>query len=193
MSKSDERRYRRISLDLPAHIVVNAIDECEGRLLNISPGNLAVIANLKTVPGDAVVLRIKDLDIIEGTVARVFPDGFAVSFILSKKRRELLTEKLMLLSNRPYSEGLGDRRKAPRHRREGERTVCRLSDGSTLFAKIVDMSVDGVSIDAPRRPAIGSEIHIGRQRGVVVRHTPRGFVAVYENKTAEQKPVLRAV
>ncbi len=193
MSKSDERRYRRISLDLPAQIVVNTVDECEGRLLNISPGNLAVIADIKTVPGDAVVLRIKDLDVIEGTVARVFPDGFAVSFVLSKKRRAILTEKLMLLSNRPFAIGLEDRRNAPRHRREGERTVCRLADGSTLFAKVIDISVDGVSLDAPRRPAIGSEIHLARQRGVVVRHTPRGFVVVYENRTEEAKPVLRAV
>lgn len=193
MAKSEVRRYRRVSLNLPARIVINAVDEYEGRLLNISPGDMALIADTKAVVGDAAVIHIKDIDIIEGTVARTFPDGFAISFLLSKRRRAVLTEKLMLLSNAGFADGLGDRRAAPRHRNAATRTVCRLEDGTSLFVKIIDMSVSGVSVDAPRRPAIGSPIVIGTQRGVVVRHTPRGFVAVYEAMREDQKPVLRAV
>lgn len=194
MSKRDERRYRRISLNLPAQIVVNTVDHYEGELLNISPGDMAIIADTKVVPGDAIVVRIKGLDVIEGTVARTFPDGFAVSFLLSKKRRTLLTEKLMLLSNQAFSTGLEDRRATPRHRNSSSRTVCRLEDGTALYVKILDVSVDGVAVDAPRRPAVGSAIHIGRQRGVIVRHTPRGFVVFYEAMQEESaQPILRAV
>ncbi|MEM9618226.1 MAG: PilZ domain-containing protein [Pseudomonadota bacterium] len=194
MSKRDDRRYRRISLNLPAQIVVNTVDHYEGELLNISPGDMAIIADTKVVPGDAVVVRIKGLDVIEGTVARTFPDGFAVSFLLSKKRRTLLTEKLMLLSNQAFSTGLEDRRATPRHRNSNSRTVCRLEDGTALYVKILDVSVDGVAVDAPRRPAVGSAIHIGRQRGVIVRHTPRGFVVFYEATQEEStQPILRAV
>jgi len=65
---------------------------------------------------------------------------------------------------------------------------------------IVDTSVNGVSVDARRRPPIGSPIHVGRRRGVIVRHSPRGFVVVYEAGQSEtdaaeapSKPVLRAV
>ena len=43
MFKTDSRRYRRISLSLPARIVINAVDEYEGKLVNISPGDMAVI------------------------------------------------------------------------------------------------------------------------------------------------------
>ncbi|MEO1241289.1 MAG: PilZ domain-containing protein [Pseudomonadota bacterium] len=194
MSKRDARRYRRISLNLPAQIVVNTVDHYEGELLNISPGDMAIIADTKAVPGDAVVVRIKGLDVIEGTVARTLPDGFAVSFLLSKKRRTLLTEKLMLLSNQAFSAGLEDRRATPRHRNSNSRTVCRLEDGTALYVKILDVSVDGVAVDAPRRPAVGSAIHIGRQRGVIVRHTPRGFVVFYETMQEERpQPILRAV
>ena len=194
MSKRDARRYRRISLNLPAHIVINASDEYEGQLLNISPGDMAIIADTNAVPGDAAIVRIKGLDVIEGTVARTFPDGIAVSFLLSKKRRNLLTEQLMLRTNAAFSEGLHDRRATPRHSNSDARTVCRLEDGTALYVKIVNMSVDGVSVDAPRRPAIGSVIHIGRQRSVIVRHTPRGFVAVYEAAPeSKESPILRAV
>ena len=135
---------------------------------------------------------------IESTVARKFPDGFAVSFILSKRRRSLLTEQLMLRANSEFAEGLSDRRTTLRHRDGGTRTMCRLADGSSLLVKIVDTSVNGVSVDAPRRPPVGAPIHIGRRRGVIVRHTPRGFVVVYETSSADvgeqkQPPVLRAV
>ena len=195
MFKRDNRRYRRISLELPVRIVVNAVDEYEGRLLNISPGDMALITHANAVVGDAVVIHIKGLDVIEGAVARIFPDGLAVSFLLSKRRRSLLTEKLMLLANPAFADGLADRRAEPRHGGSNARTVCRLPDGSALFVKIVNMSVSGAAVDAPRRPPIGSSILMGRQRGVIVRHTPRGFVIVYDEPSSDdaQEPILRAV
>ncbi len=194
MAKNEARRFRRICLSMPAHIIVNTVDAYEGRLVNISPGGMALIVDAEVVPGDAVVVRLKGLDVIEGTVARTFPDGFAVSFLLSKRRRAALTEKLMLMNNAPFADGLGDQRSAPRHKASDSRAVCRLSDGASLYVKIIDMSVDGVSVDAPRRPPIGSEIFIGRHRAVIVRHTPRGFVAVYEDVgRSEKQPFLRAV
>ena len=200
MFKTDARRYQRISLNLPARIVINAVDEYEGRLLNMSPGDMALICGAKVMIGDAAIIHIDGLDVIESTVARTFPDGFATSFLLSKRRRNLLTEKLMLLANPEFADGLGDRRSTLRHRDNTARTVCRLADGSSLFVTIVDTSVNGVSVDARRRPPVGSPIHVGRRRGVVVRHSPRGFVVVYEGSgesakeaAPEQKPALRAV
>ena len=72
--------------------------------------------------------------------------------------------------------------------------VCRLPNGSALFVKILDRSVDGLSVDAPRKPAVGTSIHVGRIRGTVVRHTPRGFVIVHEQgETAAEEKHLRAV
>lgn len=194
MRSTEKRRFKRVSLNLPAHIVVNTVDQYQGRLVNISSGDLALLVESKVAVGDAVVTHIPELDVIEGTVARLFPDGFAVSFLLSKRRRALLTEKLMLLSNPAYANGLDDRRITPRHRISKSRTVCRLDDGASLFVQVIDMSVNGVSVDAPRRPPIGSAIFIGRDRGIVVRHTPRGFVIVYDrNRSTGQNAQLHAV
>lgn len=193
MVKSDARRYRRISLNLPASITVNASEEYDGHLLNISPGDFAVISEAKVVEGDAVVIRITGLDEIEATVARLLPDGFAASFRLSKGRRTKLTEQLMLRVNEEFKDGLEDRRTTLRHRAGPTRASCRLADGASLFVKIIESSVDGASVEAPRRPPIGSEIHVGRRRGVVIRHTPRGFVVVYEAGEENANKVLRAV
>ncbi len=193
MSDHELRRYRRIALDLPARVTINAMDEHEGRLINISPGNLALRADADVQQGDAAIVAIKDIDVIDGRVARLFPDGFAVSFVLSRKRRLVLTEKLMLRVNPGFAEGLEDRRSSPRHPEGDKRMVCRLPDGSSLFVKILDRSVDGIAVDSPRKPEIGTTIHVGRMRGVVIRHTPRGFVVVQEHDKAAPATQLRAV
>ncbi|MCA8889218.1 MAG: PilZ domain-containing protein [Parvularculaceae bacterium] len=193
--KSELRRYRRVPLDLPARVIVNGIDEYDGRLVNISPGDLAVRVNANVVVGDAAVLYISGLDVIEGRIARVTPDGFALSFLLSRRRRALLTEQLMLQVNPAFAEGLSDRRTAPRHPSHDHRMVCRLPSGGSLFVRVIDMSVDGVSVESPRKPAVGTQIHVGRMRAIVMRHTPRGFVAVYEKgetrEGGEQPPAAK--
>jgi hypothetical protein len=194
MPKQEQRRYRRIALDLPVKITVNGIDEYEGRLLNISPGNLAVRVDANVVVGDAAVVAIKNLDVLEGCVARIMPDGFALSFILSRKRRQVLIERLMLYVNPGYADGLRDRRTSPRHPMSEQRMSCRLADGTSLFVRVLDRSVDGIAVDAPRKPPVGSVIHVGRVRAVVLRHTPRGFVAIYEREAQQpQTTHLRAV
>lgn len=197
--KNEQRRYRRIALDLPARVIVNGIDEYDGRLVNISPGDLSVQVNAQTVKGDAAVIYIAGLDIIEGRIVRTFPDGFALSFLLSRRRRTLLTEQLMLRANPSFSAGLADRRSAPRHPIAEQRMVCRLPDGGSLFVRVLDQSVAGVAVESPRKPAVGASIHVGRQRAIVVRHTARGFVAIYEpgasNRESVPTPIqkLRAV
>lgn len=184
ITKSDQRRYRRIPLNLPARIIVNGIDEYEGRLVNISPGDLAVQVDANVVKGDAAVIYIAGIDVIEGRIARTFGDGFALSFLLSRKRRALLTEQLMLRANPNFAAGLSDRRNAPRHPIAEQRMVCRLPDGGSLFVRVLDQSVDGLSVESPKKPAVGAAIHVGRQRAIILRHTPRGFVAVYERSVA---------
>lgn len=188
------RRYRRVVLSSPVRLIVNGIDEFQGTLVNISPGDLALKTNAEVVVGDAAVAYIKDIDVIEGCVARVFPDGFALSFRLSKSRRAMLTEKLMMRVNQGVSDDLADRRSSPRHRIGPQRIACRLDDGGSLFVKIIDRSVDGVAVESQRKPPVGASIHVGRLAGVVIRHTPRGFVVVYDHPGDEKKPAhLRAV
>ncbi|MGF1544368.1 MAG: hypothetical protein ACFB00_07705 [Parvularculaceae bacterium] len=187
-NEKELRRFRRVALDLPARIVVNGIDDYQGRLVNISPGDLAVALDAPIggpdgaaiVTGDAAVVSVADLDMFEGRIVRMLPDGFALSFRLPRVRRTKLTEKLMLRANARVADGLGDRRSEPRHRSGDQRTVCRLADGASLFVRILDQSVGGVAVESTRKPPLGSEIHVGRQRGAVIRHTPRGFVVMFE-------------
>lgn len=190
---SELRRFRRIPIEADARIIINGIDEYAGKVINISPGDLAVRSDARTVTGDAAVVYVAGLDVVEGRVARLFPDGFALSFILSRRRRAVLTEQLMLRSNPTFGQDLTDRRATPRHTLGDQRMVCRLENGASLFVRAIDQSVDAISVEAPRKPPVGSPIHIGRQRGVVVRHTPRGFVVVYDQSFVNAPARLRAV
>ena len=179
--KNELRRYRRIPVDLPARAIINGIDEYHGNLINMSPGDLAMKIDANVVVGDAAQVYVTGLDMFEGTVARVFPDGFALSFRLSRIRRSLLTEKLMMKVNPKLASQGPERRAAPRFAPGVQRMVCRLPNGSSLFVKVIETSVDGVALEASRKPLVGTDIHVGRMRGVVVRHTPRGFVVVYDH------------
>ena len=187
MTMTENRRYRRVSAELPADVTINTTTRHACTVLNISPGDLFLQGKLDAVIGDAVVIRIHGLDVIEGSVARVLPDGVAVSYILSKKRQTNLIEKLTIQANKSFSKGLDDRRSSLRHRQTGKHTVCRLEDGTSLFAKIIDVSPESMSLDVGRRPELGSVIHVGRERGTVVRHTPRGFIFVLDAEQGSEQ------
>ena len=186
MNRNELRRYKRIALDLPARATVNGIDDIVGSLINISPGDLALRTDARVAVGDAVVVYVSGIDVIEGRIARLFPDGFAVSFRLSKTRRVMLTEQIMQKLNPNFASSNKERRGAPRHKQGDQRMVCRLHDGSSLFVRVLDMSVDGLAVESPRKPTVGSAIHVGRMRGIVARHTPRGFVVVYETDASNR-------
>lgn len=175
------RRYRRVRIQAPIRLVVNGIDEYQGELINISAGDLAMRTDAHVVVGDAATAYVENIDVIEGCVARTFPDGLALSFRLSQSRRTLLTERLMVRANQAIASDLADRRSGPRHRTGAQSVTCRLADGGSLFVRIIDKSVDGVAVEAHRKPPVGATIHIGRMSAVILRHTPRGFVAVYDH------------
>lgn len=179
--KTEARRYRRVPIDLKARAIINGNDEHFGQIVNMSPGDLFMKAEGNFVIGDAAVIYIPKFDVFEGTIARVMPDGFALSFRVSRARRAQIAERLMLCVNDHLGVKREDRRASPRHKANGQRLACRLADGSSLFVKAVDMSADAVSVVASRKPLIGSDIHVGRLRGVVLRHTSRGFVVLYDH------------
>lgn len=190
---SEMRRYQRIPLDLPVKAVINGIDDFDGQLVNISLGDLAIKTDAHVVIGDAAILYIETLDVIEGRIIRLLPDGFTLSFLLSRRRRKTLTDQLMAKANPNLLDSLDNQRASPRHVVGDQRMVCRLSNGASLFVRVIDMSVNGIAVEAPRKPDIGTSIHVGRMAAIVFRHTARGFVAVYQHSAQEQKPELRVI
>lgn len=187
MGKRYQRRHQRVALNIPAEVVVNSIDIVKGVLINVSPGGLALVCDAPVTVGDSIIVYARDLDILPGRVARLLPDGFAASLILTKSHRIKLIEQLFLHTNPAYRDSVNERRATPRHGHHDQHNVCRLPDGSGLFVKIIDMSVNGAAVDSRRKPSIGTPIRIAQRSGIVVRHTPRGFAIGFEDISAQQK------
>lgn len=177
---NNKRRYRRVALDRPAEIIVNTIDVYVGRIVNISPGDVALQCTAEVRTGDTAIVYVRDLDILPGRIIRHLPDGFAMSLMLSKSRRAQLTEKLFVHTNTSYQSKIDERRAAPRHKKGDERSLCMLPDGSSIYVKIIDMSVNGAAIDSTRKPDIGTSVRLTQRNGVVIRHTPRGFAISFD-------------
>lgn len=189
MGKRYQRRYQRVALNVAADVVVNSIDIFDGRLINVSPGGLALVCKAPVTIGDSVVVYAQNLDILPGRIVRLLPDGFAAELILTKSRRLKLIEQLFMHSNPAYRDSVSERRATPRHGYRDQRTVCRLPDGSGLFVKIIDMSVNGAAVDSQRKPALGTPIRIAQRNGVVVRHTPRGFAIGFDDISHNRRDV----
>ncbi|MEL6113335.1 MAG: PilZ domain-containing protein [Pseudomonadota bacterium] len=181
MGKREQRRYQRIALNMPAEVVINSIDIVPATLVNVSPGGLALICDAPVQTGDTVIVYAQGLDILPGRVVRHLPDGFAASLILSRSHRKKLIEQLFMQTNEDYRDRVNERRATPRHGQGDQRNVCRLADGTGLYVKIIDMSVNGAAVDCLRKPAIGSAIRLAQRQGIVVRHTPRGFAIVFDD------------
>ncbi len=178
--EKNKRRFRRIALNRPAEIVINAIDVYQGHIVNISPGDVALKCKSTVLIGDTAVIYVRDIDILPGRIIRHLPDGFVLSLMLSKTHQEKLTEKLFTQTNSGYQDTIDERRATPRHKKRDERSICRLADGSALFVKVIDISVTGAAVDAARKPEVGTTIRLAQRNGVVIRHTPRGFAISFD-------------
>jgi hypothetical protein len=51
----------------------------------------------------------------------------------------------------------------------------KLAEGLAVQCRVLDVSLSGASIGTEARPAIGSEVHLGRLRARVMRHHERGI------------------
>ena len=171
-SWQEQRRHRRVQLDISVRFMLSDQTEYIGTILDISAGGLALLSDAKPALGTAVVFYIDDLGRYEGQVRRILDHGFAVEFSLSDNKKDKTADNLTWLINRQLVADQNDRQ----HQRSvlmKEATLKR-ADGSQLACEIIDMSLGGVLLSVTDRPPIGEIIEIGQMEGRVVRHTETG-------------------
>ena len=144
------------------------------QVINMSPGGMALVAPVGGVVGERVIAYVDHLGRLEGQIARVFENGFAMSISATARKRDKLAAQLTWLANR-HILGL------PEDRRHG-RIVPRnpvghliLPNGVNLTCRIIDVSESGAGISSKERPPIGALVTIGKVQGRVVRHLEDGF------------------
>lgn len=170
----DRRRHQRVKVNLLGRYMLADRREFPCQVINMSPGGMALIAPVGGAPGERIIAYVDHLGRLEGKIARLFQNGFAMTISATARKRDKLAAQLTWLANRHILGLLEDRR----HGRIVPRNpVARLvlANGVNLTCRIIDVSESGAGIATDQRPPIGSLVTLGKVQGRVVRHLEDGF------------------
>jgi hypothetical protein len=170
----DRRRHQRVRVNLLGRYMLADRREFPCQVVNMSPGGMALIAPVGGAAGERIIAYVDHLGRLEGRIARVFQNGFAIAISATARKRDKLAAQLTWLANRQI---LG----LPEDRRHG-RIVPRnpngrliMPNGVNLSCRIIDVSESGAGIATDQRPPIGALVTVGKVQGRVVRHIEDGF------------------
>jgi PilZ domain len=174
----DRRRHQRVKVNLLGRYMLADRREFPCQVVNMSPGGMALIAPVGGAPDERVIAYVDHLGRLEGKIARVFQNGFAMTISATVRKRDKLAAQLTWLANRNI---LG----LPEDRRHG-RIVPRnpvgrlvMPNGTNITCRIIDVSESGAGIATNERPPIGTLVTLGRVQGRVVRHLEDGFAVEF--------------
>jgi hypothetical protein len=185
---ADRRRYKRVHIDMQGRFMASNRQEFPCRLYDISIGGAALLTQAPTpvAEGERVVAYFEHIGRLEGSVARVFEGGFAMSIQASLHKREKLCATLTWLVNKAELPGIDERR----HDRlvpANEMGDLKLDEGHVVPCRIIDVSISGASIVTDAKPALGHVVMLGKLRARVVRHHETGIALEFldvQNPTA---------
>jgi hypothetical protein len=174
----ERRRFQRVQVNLLARYMLADRREFPCQIVNMSPGGMAVIAPVAGAVGERIIAYVDHLGRIEGKVARLFENGFAMTISATARKRDKLAAQLTWLANRHILD-------LPEDRRHG-RIVPRnpmarliLPNGINLTCRIIDVSESGAGIATDQRPPLGALVTLGKVQGRVVRHLEDGFAVEF--------------
>jgi hypothetical protein len=176
----ERRKHQRVTVNLLGRYMLSDRREFPCQVTNMSPGGMALIAPVAGKPGERVIAYIDHLGRLEGTIARTFPNGFAIAISATIRKRDKLAAQLTWLANRHILN-------LPEDRRHGRFTprnpLARLilPNGNNVACRVLDLSQSGAAIGiAPDlRPPVGASVTIGKTPGRVVRHIEDGFAVEF--------------
>jgi len=170
----ERRRHQRVRVDLLGRYMLADRREFPCQVINMSPGGMAVIAPVSGNVGERVIAYVDHLGRLEGTIARLFNNGFAMTISATARKRDKLAAQLTWLANRNILNLPEDRRHGRIVPRQAGARLT-LPNGNVIGVRIIDISLSGAGIATPQRPEIGTLVTLGTIPGRVVRHLEEGF------------------
>ncbi|KNY16815.1 pilus assembly protein PilZ [Shinella sp. SUS2] len=185
----EQRSFQRVSVTLPGRLMLPNHDEYECTVLDMSPGDANFICAARPRMGERIIAYVDHLGRIEGSVAALNDNGFAILLTATDRKREKLAAQLTWIANK-HELGLPEDRRHNRLTPRNTRTELSLDDGRRYPCRIIDLSLSGAAVDIDVRPALGTPIQLGNMKGRVVRHFQEG-VAI-EFSSVQSKEALTA-
>ena len=170
----ERRRFQRVRVNLLGRYMLAGRREFPCQVVNMSPGGMALIAPVCGQPGERVIAYVDHLGRLEGHIARIFQNGFAMTISATARKRDKLAAQLTWLANR-HILGLPEDRRYSRIVPRNPFGRLILPSGVNLTCRIIDISQSGAGISSSERPPIGALVTLGKVQGRVVRHLEDGF------------------
>ncbi len=170
----ERRRFQRVKVHLLGRYMLPDRREFPCQVINMSPGGLAMLAPGIGNVGDRVIAYLDHIGRVEGKIARVIDNGFAMTVGATARKRDKLAAQLTWLANRDILNLPEDRR----HDRIVPRNpiaLLTLEDGRKMTCRVTDVSMSGAAIAAEYRPPLRSLVTLGRVQARVVRNLEDGF------------------
>ncbi len=174
----DRRRFQRVQVNLLGRYMLADRREFPCQVVNMSPGGMALIAPVAGEVDERVIAYVDHLGRLEGHIARLFQNGFAMTISATARKRDKLAAQLTWLANRHILNLPEDRR----HGRIVPRNpVARLimPNGLNVTCRVIDMSQSGAGIATDQCPPIGALVTLGKVQGRVVRHLEGGIAVEF--------------
>ncbi len=175
---AERRRFQRVKVNLLGRYMMADRREFPCQVVNMSPGGIAVIAPVTGAPGERIIAYVDHLGRLEGHIARVFQNGFAMTISATARKRDKLAAQLTWLANRQVLSLPEDRR----HGRVTPRNpIARLimPNGLNVSCRIIDVSESGAGVATDQRPPVGALVTLGKVQGRVVRYLEDGFAVEF--------------
>ena len=185
----DQRSFQRVSVNLPGRLMLPSHDEYDCSVIDMSPGDASFVCAARPRVGERIIAYVDHLGRIEGNVAILTDQGFAIILTATDRKREKLAAQLTWIANK-HELGLPEDRRHNRLSPRNTNTEIMLDDGRRYPCRIIDLSLSGAAVDIDVRPALGTPVQLGNMKGRVVRHFQEG-VAI-EFSSVQSKEALTA-
>jgi hypothetical protein len=173
-SSSERRRFQRVKVRLLGRYMLQDRHEYPCQVINMSPGGAALLAPGIGNVGERVIAYLDHIGRVEGKIARIIDNGFAMTVSATPRKRDKLAAQLTWLANRDILNLPEDRR----HDRIVPRNPIaplKLPSGLIINCRIVDLSLSGAALVTDQRPEPGELVMLGHVQARVVRALEDGF------------------
>src|SRR4029078_2316167 len=98
----ERRRHQRVRVNLLGRYMLADRREFPCQVINMSPGGMALIARVSPEVAERVIAYIDHVGRLEGKVARLFNNGFAMTIAATARKREKIAPQLTWLATRRH-------------------------------------------------------------------------------------------
>lgn len=181
----DQRSFQRVSVNLPGRLMLPNHDEYDCSVIDMSPGDANFVCSARPRVGERIIAYVDHLGRIEGNVAALNDEGFAITLTATDRKREKLAAQLTWIANK-HELGLPEDRRHNRLTPRNTRTEITLDDGRRYPCRIIDLSLSGAAVDIDVRPALGTPVQLGNMKGRVVRHFQEGVAIEFSSVQSKE-------